>query len=74
VATGELYPVEAAKPIVQDFQTDDEVVLDLDAGTLLNRRTGDTHAIKSLGDAGPVIDAGGLFKYARQTGMIPGGR
>ena len=74
VATGELYPVETVKPIVPDFQTDDEAVLDLEAGTLLNRRTGTTHSLKSLGDAGPVIDAGGLFKYARQTGMIPGGQ
>jgi len=33
--------------------------------------TGKVHRLRPLGDAGPVIDAGGLFAYARQTGMIP---
>jgi 3-isopropylmalate/(R)-2-methylmalate dehydratase small subunit len=27
-------------------------------------------ALRPLGDARPVIDAGGIFDYARQTGMI----
>jgi hypothetical protein len=27
-------------------------------------------ALTPLGDARPVIDAGGLFEYARRTGMI----
>ena len=49
-------------------------VLDLQANTLHNRRTGATFPVKPLGDAGPVIDAGGLFNYARQTGMIPDAR
>jgi 3-isopropylmalate/(R)-2-methylmalate dehydratase small subunit len=29
------------------------------------------HQMKPMGDVRPVIDAGGLFNYARQTGMIP---
>ena len=70
VATGELYPVEALSRIVGCFITGDEAVLDLQANTLHNRRTGEWFSLKPLGAAGPVIDAGGLFKYARQTGMI----
>jgi 3-isopropylmalate/(R)-2-methylmalate dehydratase small subunit len=70
VATGELYPVEAASRLVGEFRTGDEAVLDLDANTLTNRRTGVVHQVRPLGDAGPVIAAGGLFAYARQTGMI----
>jgi hypothetical protein len=26
---------------------------------------------KTLGDVRPVVDAGGLFNYARKSGMIP---
>jgi 3-isopropylmalate/(R)-2-methylmalate dehydratase small subunit len=74
VATGELYPVEVPSPIAGAFRTGDEAVLDLQANTLQNRRTGATFPVKPLGDAGPVIDAGGLFNYARQTGMIPDAR
>ena len=48
-----------------------EATLDLDTSTLTNRRTGAAHGLRPLGDAGPVIAAGGLFAYARKTGMIP---
>jgi len=70
VATGELYPVETPERIVGAFHTGDEAVLDLEAGTLTHRGTGAVHHLRPLGDAGPVIAAGGLFAYARQSGMI----
>src|SRR5581483_9079798 len=70
VATGEIYPVETPTRLLDAFRTADEAVLDLDAATLTNRRTGAVHALRPIGDAGPVIAAGGLFAYARQTGMI----
>jgi 3-isopropylmalate/(R)-2-methylmalate dehydratase small subunit len=72
VATGELYPVETPQRLVDAFRTGDEAVLDLDGSTLTNQRTGATFALRSLGDAAPVIAAGGLFAYARKTGMISG--
>jgi len=71
VATGELYPVETPGRLVEEFVTGDEAELDLDASTLTNLRSGRTFALNPLGDARPVIDAGGLFEYARRTGMIP---
>jgi len=70
VATGELYPVETPTRLVDEFVTGDEAELDLDAGTLTNLRSGARFELRPLGDARPVIDAGGLFAYARQTGMI----
>jgi 3-isopropylmalate/(R)-2-methylmalate dehydratase small subunit len=70
VATGELYPCETPSRLVEMFRTNDEAVLDLDGNTLTHVATGTVHALRPLGDAGPVIDAGGLFAYARQTGMI----
>jgi len=72
VATGELYPVECPDRLCDILKTGDEVELDLDANTLKIVHTGKTYATKSLGDARPVIDAGGIFEYARQTGMIAG--
>jgi 3-isopropylmalate/(R)-2-methylmalate dehydratase small subunit len=70
VATGELYPCETPSRLVEAFRTNDEAVLDLEANTLTNLSTGAIHGLRPLGDAGPVIAAGGLFAYARQTGMI----
>ena len=70
VATGELYPVETPARLIDAFRTGDEAVLDLEASTITNRRTGAVLNLRALGDAGPVIAAGGLFAYARKTGMI----
>jgi 3-isopropylmalate/(R)-2-methylmalate dehydratase small subunit len=70
VATGELYPVESTVRLCVTIQTGDEVELDLDGNTLKVVRAGKTFATKSLGDARPVIDAGGIFEYARRAGMI----
>jgi 3-isopropylmalate/(R)-2-methylmalate dehydratase small subunit len=70
VATGELYPVEATERICESIRTGDEVELDLDASQLRLLGSGKVYQLKSLGDARPVIDAGGIFQYARQTGMI----
>jgi 3-isopropylmalate/(R)-2-methylmalate dehydratase small subunit len=52
------------------LKTGDEVKVDLDAGTVLVKSTGAEHSIKPLGEVRPVIDAGGLFNFARESGMI----
>jgi 3-isopropylmalate/(R)-2-methylmalate dehydratase small subunit len=70
VATGELYPVETVTRLCDTIRTGDEVHLDLDANTLKLVNAGRTFAMRPLGDAQPVIEAGGIFKYARRTGMI----
>ena len=70
VATGELYPVETIQRLCEVIQTGDDVELNLDANTLRVVRAALTYPTKPLGDARPVIDAGGIFEYARQTGMI----
>ena len=70
VATGELYPVESTIRICDTIKTGDEVELDLDANTLKILKSSTILPTKSLGEARPVIDAGGLFDFARKTGMI----
>jgi 3-isopropylmalate/(R)-2-methylmalate dehydratase small subunit len=71
VATGELYPCECIDRLCDVLKTGDIVTVDLDAGTVTLQKTGKVYPFKSLGDVRPVVDAGGLFNYARQTGMIP---
>ena len=70
VATGELYPCELTKRLCQTLKTGDVVRVDLDAQTVTVKSTGEVYSFKPLGDVRPVVDAGGLFNYARQTGMI----
>jgi 3-isopropylmalate/(R)-2-methylmalate dehydratase small subunit len=70
VATGELYPVEIDTRLCEELKTGDEVTVDLENDVLTYHGTGKQYNLKPIGEAGPVIDAGGLFEYARQTGMI----
>ena len=71
VATGELYPCEAVDRLCDVLQTGDVVTVDLDQGTVTAQSTGKVYRFKPLGDVRPVVDAGGLFNYARKSGMIP---
>jgi len=70
VATGELYPLDANERLCDVVKTGDEATLDFDAGTLTVN--GKIFSLKPMGDVRPVIDAGGIFRYARQNGMISG--
>jgi 3-isopropylmalate/(R)-2-methylmalate dehydratase small subunit len=71
VATGELYPCECADRLCDVLKTGDIATADLDAATITVKATGKVHGFKPLGDVRPVVDAGGLFNYARKSGMIP---
>ncbi len=71
VATGELYPCETADRLCDALKTGDVATVDLDKLTVTVQATGKAYSIKSLGDVRPVVDAGGLFNYARKTGMMP---
>ena len=71
VATGELYPCECADRLCDILKNGDVVTVDLDAASVKAHATGKVYSFKPLGDVRPVVDAGGLFNYARQSGMIP---
>lgn len=73
-ATGELYPWEiedsVAEALAKGFTTGQMAVIDFDTCEIRNEDTGESFKLKPLGDVLPVIDAGGIFEYARETGMI----
>ena len=48
----------------------EEVEVDMEDNKITKLATGEQFDLKPLGDAAPVIDAGGIFEYARRTGMI----
>ena len=69
-ATGELYPWESDERLCDRFQTGQEVTIDFDNNQIINHTLNEVYDLKPLGEIKPVIDAGGIFAYARQTGMI----
>ncbi|KAH9292497.1 hypothetical protein KI387_042314, partial [Taxus chinensis] len=70
VSTGEVYPLEVECRVCEECETGHIVTLELEDNKLINHTTGKQYALKPIGDAGPVIDAGGIFAYARKAGMI----
>ena len=70
VATGEFYPCETVDRLCDVLKNGDTVTVDLDACTVTVKETGKVYKFKPLGDVRPVVDAGGLFNFARKTGMI----
>lgn len=70
MSTGEIYPCESTAPIRQEFSNGDNATVDMDQLTLTNETTGKVFSFKPLGDVKPVVDSGGLFNYARKSGMI----
>ena len=70
IATGEIYPIEAAANLTKSFKTGDEAEIDLDGNTIKNLTTKKKFKLKPIGDVKDVVDAGGLFNYARKSGMI----
>ncbi|AEC10208.1 Aconitase/3-isopropylmalate dehydratase protein [Arabidopsis thaliana] len=73
VATGEVYPLDSEVRVCDECTTGDVATVELREGDsiLINHTTGKEYKLKPIGDAGPVIDAGGIFAYARKAGMIP---
>jgi 3-isopropylmalate/(R)-2-methylmalate dehydratase small subunit len=70
IATGELYPVESEQRLCESIRTGDTVRIDLEAACLRMEGPGACYALKGLGPVKDVVAAGGLFAYARQTGMV----
>ena len=70
---GYLLPAECDTRLIEgEISTDDELELDIDNSTLTNKTTGKSYTLNPLGEVKPIIDAGGVFGYARQQGMIAG--
>ena len=71
VATGELYPCECTDRLCEVLETGETISVDIDACTITQAGTGKVFSFKPLGEVRPVVDAGGLFNFARKAGMIP---
>jgi len=67
---GYLIPFECVDRLCERVCTGDDLRLDGAAGTVLNLTTGEKWTLKPLGEVAPIIEAGGVFAYARKAGML----
>jgi 3-isopropylmalate/(R)-2-methylmalate dehydratase small subunit len=67
---GYLIPFETESRLCEIVCTGDMLVIDVPGGVLRNSTTGEQWPLRPLGEVAPIIDAGGLFPYAKKSGMI----
>ncbi|HEX3150695.1 MAG TPA: 3-isopropylmalate dehydratase [Gemmataceae bacterium] len=67
---GYLIPFESKKRLVDEICTGDELIIDVAGKTLKNVTTGDSWELMGLGDVAPILEAGGIFEYAKKVGML----
>lgn len=65
-----LVPIESETRLIDRVCTGDVVRLDLGTGLFENRTTNETAQLRPLGDVAPIIEAGGVFAYAKKVGML----
>jgi len=67
---GFIVPFESAEKLTDKIRTADELEIDFETNLLINLSGGEKYKLNPLGDVFPIVEAGGLFAYARQSGMI----
>lgn len=67
---GYLIPIESVQRLVEKVRTGDELEVDLDKQVVRNKTKNEQYEIRPLGDVLPIIEAGDVFKYAKQAGML----
>jgi 3-isopropylmalate/(R)-2-methylmalate dehydratase small subunit len=67
---GHLIPGECLDRLCEQVCTGDRLDVDVPGRLLQNVTTGEQWQLKPLGDVGSILEAGGLFPYARKIGML----
>lgn len=70
IATGEVYPAESTERLCDVLETGETLAFDLDSSRLTRAATQETYDLRPLGEVLKVVSAGGLFAYARATGLV----
>ena len=67
---GFVIPYETAEHLNQLIATGDELKIDIEANTLENLTRKVTYKLNSLGDVFKIVQAGGIFAYARAENLM----
>lgn len=67
---GFLVPYETKVKLNEEIKTGDKLKIDLTHNTLINETSAKSYDLNPLGDVLPIVEAGGIFDYARKIGMI----
>jgi 3-isopropylmalate/(R)-2-methylmalate dehydratase small subunit len=67
---GYLIPFECEQRLCEKICTGDDLRLDVQKAVVHNLTTNEEWRLKPLGEVAPILEAGGVFEYARKVGML----
>lgn len=67
---GFVIPYESVEDLSRTVQTYDELEINADKQVLLNLTQETSYPIKPMGSVADIVASGGIFEYARKTGLI----
>jgi len=67
---GFVIPYETPEKLNDKIKTGDELEIDLHNNVVKNLTSSESYKLRSLGDILPIIEAGNIFEYAKQKGMV----
>ncbi len=67
---GLIIPIESEDNLSDTIQTGNILEIDVDGNQLKNVTTSKSYPLKPLGNVAEIIDAGGIFKYAKMQNLI----
>ena len=63
-------PFETSGHLFKEFRTGDVAEIDVKKSVLMNLTTGKSYQMNPLGDVEEILSAGGIFAYARKSGIV----
>lgn len=67
---GFVVPFESFADVSREFKTHDQVEIDTELNIVTNMTTGVSFPLRPLGDVAEIVEAGGIFAYARKHNMF----
>ena len=68
---GFLIPYESLQDLSSEVSTGDELEIDPDSKAVKNLTQKTEYKIRPLGSVAEIVEAGGIFNFARKNGMVP---
>ncbi len=63
-------PFETGEHLFKEFSTGDSAEIYVGKSAIINLETGKSYQLSPLGDVEEILSAGGIFAYARKTGIV----
>ena len=63
-------PYETSDHLAKEVTTGDQLELNTTSGVLINKTQNKQYQLRPLGDVEHILRSGGIFEYARQSGML----